>query len=200
MDNEDESPNNFDMNYDDAEDIDDPMRYGDDASGTLTAKRHNRSRKEQWTNGQPDNSYLLNATLKSHLEEVEEFNADLQELIDNAVCVLEEQQDGAIKELKRAITSDFGKLKDQSRRARNAFKLEARRRLSEDVAEELIQDSIIQENIQLTQEATEIIKDIEAWIKERGLNLLQTSAGKETKIVWPTFTVIFVFTCVEMAM
>ena len=135
-----------------------------------------------------DNSHLLNAALKSYLEDIEELNADLQELIDNGDNILEEKQDGAIKELKRTITTDFSKLKDQSRKTRSAFKLEARRRLSDEVAEEVIQNSIIERNLHLTQEASEVIKDVNSWIKERGLDLLQTSVGKETKIVWPTFT------------
>ena len=135
-----------------------------------------------------DNSHLLNAALKSYLEDIDELNTDIQELISNGDSILAEKQDGAIKELKRTITTDFSKLKDQSRKIRSAFRLEARRRLSDEVAEEVIQNSIMETNLQLTQEASEVIRDVNSWIKERGLDLLQTSVGKETKIVWPTFT------------
>ena len=134
------------------------------------------------------NSYLFNANLRTLLEEIEELNIDLQELINNGNITLGERQDGAIKELKRTITTDFSKLKDQPRKTRSAFKLEARQRLSDEMAEEIIQNSIMETNIQLTQEASEVIRDINSWIKERGLDLLQTSIGKESKIVWPSFT------------
>ena len=135
-----------------------------------------------------NNSYPLNGTLRTLLEEIEELNIDIQELINNGNITLGERQDGAIKELKHTITADLGKLKDQSRKARNAFKLEARQCLSDKVAEELIQNSVTERNHQLTQEASELMKDINSWIKERGLDLLPTSAGKEAKIIWPTFT------------
>ena len=134
-----------------------------------------------------DNSYLLNATLRTLLEEIGELNTDLQDLINNGNIILGERQDGAIKELKHTITTDFGNLKGQSRNARNAFKLEARRQLSSDAAEEIIQDKILQENLQLICNAAEVIKSIDMWVKSRGLNLLETNAGKETKIIWPTF-------------
>ena len=56
------------------------------------------------------------------------------------------------------------------------------------MAEEVIRNPIVSDNIQLAQKASEVIRDVDRYIKERGLNLLQTSSAKETKIVWPTFT------------
>ena len=146
--------------------------------------KSNRERQGQTQ----DNSHLLSATLKSYLEEIEELNTDLHELIEHGINVLQEKQDGAIKELKRTISTEYSKLKDQSRRTRNSFKLEARKCLTDDVAEEVIRNPIVSDNIQLAQKASEIIRDVDRYIKERGLNLLQTSSAKETKIVWPTFT------------
>ena len=135
-----------------------------------------------------DNSYPLNGTLRTLLEEIEELNSDLKELIDVGDSGLAGRQDGTIKDLARSLGHDFRKLKDQSRVTRNAFKLEARRQLSSKTAEETIQDKILQENLELIFNAAEVIRSIDMWINSRGLNLLEYKGGEETKISWPTFT------------
>ena len=134
------------------------------------------------------NFYLFNANLRTLLEEIEELNTDLTELIDIGDSGLARKQDGAIKELKRTITTDFSKLKDQSRVTRNKFKIEARRQLSSKTAEAIIQDKVLQQNLHLVHKAAEVTKSIDEYIEARGLNLLVTKADKETKITWPTFT------------
>ena len=92
------------------------------------------------------NTHQLDATLKTHLEEMVEFNTDLQELIEKALNILSKKRDGAIIELKQSMGQEFSKLKDQTRRTRNAFKLEARRQLNSEVAEEVINKNLAAES------------------------------------------------------
>ena len=133
------------------------------------------------------NAHLLNPILRTHLEEMEEFNIDLQEMIDKGLNILSKKQDGAIKELKQSIGQEFGQLKDKARRTRYVFKLEARRQLNSEAAEEVVQDRILQQNLRLVCKAAEVIKSIDEYVEARGLNLLECKAGNETKILWPTF-------------
>ena len=127
-------------------------------------------------------THQLDAIFRSHLEEMEELNTDLQELIERGLKILSEEEDGAIKELKQSMGQEFSKLKDQARRTRNAFKLEARRQLNSEAAEGVIQNTILQQNIHLVYKAAEIIRSIDAFIKARGLNLLENKPGEETNI------------------
>ena len=91
-------------------------------------------------------THQLDAILKTHLEEMVEFNIDLQELIEKALNILSKKRDGAIIELKQSMGQEFSKLKDQTRRTRNAFKLEARRQLNSEVAEEVINKNLAAES------------------------------------------------------
>ena len=129
---------------------------------------------------------LRNPNLRTFLEELEFLNCDLRSLLGEAEEVLMEGLDGAVKDLRRKLNIEYGKFKDQSRRVQTLFKLEARRRLNYEKAEEIVCHPTIMNNEELIRDIGDISRKVDKVIKSRGLNLMGT--GKDSRIQWPTFT------------
>ena len=93
-----------------------------------------------------------------------------------------------MKEFQKVMHQEFHKLKDNSRRTKSAFKREVRRRLSETDSEAAIDNKSMTNNVQLLQEAGDLLAQLESIIKERGLNLSATHGTDESQIEYPTFS------------
>ena len=126
--------------------------------------------------------------IRSHLEEIEEFNDDITKMIKEAKSTLDEHQDGAMKDFRRTMSHEFNKLKDNSRRTKYAFKRELRRCMPETESEEAIDNEILICNTSLLQEAGNLLTQLDNVIKSRGLNLSGNHHSKDSRIEYPTFS------------
>ena len=126
--------------------------------------------------------------IRSHLEEIEEFNDDITKMIKEAKSTLDEHQDGAMKDFRRTMSHEFNKLKDNSRRTKYAFKRELRRCLPENESEDAIDNEILVCNTSLLQEAGDLLTQLDNVIKSRGLNLSGNHNSKDSRIEYPTFS------------
>ena len=126
--------------------------------------------------------------VRSHLEEIGEFNEDITKMIKEAKSTLDERQDGFMKDFRRTMSHEYNKLKDSSRRTKYAFKRELRRYLPETESEEAIDNEILICNTSLLQEAGNLLTKLDDVIKSRGLNLSGIHNSKDYRIEYPTFS------------
>ena len=128
------------------------------------------------------------SALQGILEELDELSAAIDKLNKNTERIISNGHDGKIKSHRNLMNTKFERLCELSRRCRNKLKKEARSRLGQFQARELINGQSMTHNLDSVTKMEQILEHLDEKIEARGLDLFQTGAATDIKTIWPTFT------------
>ena len=118
------------------------------------------------------------------LENLMEFNGDIEKLLKEANKILNKGIDSSIKNFRVNLHEEIQKISGLSRKSRNSIKIQARNHLPLLQAENIIRHPILTANVELLKEAKSALHSYHEQIEERGLNLTRKDSSS---VSWPTF-------------
>ena len=136
-------------------------------------------------NASPQPEFL--AKIHGELENVTDYNEDLEHVIKRAEEILNRGLDIPIKNFKSTLHKELAKTQEEARKSRKEIKIQARSYLSSIEAEEVTNNPIITDNIHLITKAKEYLGLFDREIEKRGLDLEKTDE-QDRLIEWPRFS------------